>query len=58
MTQLIVNDGLADSQPDTVTITTENSPPVADAGPNQTSDVGDDGDAGRQRLQRCRTAIR
>ena len=30
--QLIVNDGLLDSPPDTVTITTTNSPPVANAG--------------------------
>ena len=30
--QLIVNDGLVDSEPDTVLITTENSVPVADAG--------------------------
>ncbi len=34
--QLIVNDGNADSQPDVVTITTINSPPVAIAGPDQT----------------------
>jgi hypothetical protein len=34
--QLIVNDGIADSQPDVVTITTINSPPVAIAGPDQT----------------------
>jgi len=34
--QLIVNDGSVDSLPDTVTITTENSPPVANAGPDQT----------------------
>ena len=34
--QLIVNDGLADSAPDTVTISTQNSQPVADAGPDQT----------------------
>ena len=34
--QLIVNDGEADSAPDTVTVSTENSPPVADAGPDQT----------------------
>ena len=33
--QLIVNDGLQDSEPDTVTITTENSRPTADAGPDQ-----------------------
>lgn len=34
--QLIVNDGSVDSAPDTVTITTINSPPVANAGPDQT----------------------
>ena len=33
--QLIVNDGTVDSDPDTVTLTTINSPPVADAGPDQ-----------------------
>ena len=34
--QLIVADGTTISQPDTVVITTENSPPIADAGPDQT----------------------
>ena len=34
--ELIVNDGSVDSAPDSVTITTINSPPVADAGPDQT----------------------
>ncbi len=34
--ELIVNDGTVDSAPDTVTISTDNSPPVAEAGPNQT----------------------
>lgn len=34
--QLIVNDGTVDSAPDTVTITTVNSAPVAQAGPDQT----------------------
>jgi RHS repeat-associated protein len=38
--QLIVNDGTVDSAPDTVVITTANSAPVADAGPNQPSTVG------------------
>lgn len=38
--QLIVNDGSVDSAPDTVTVTTENSPPVANAGPDQTLFVG------------------
>jgi hypothetical protein len=33
--QLIVNDGEADSQPDAITISTENQPPIADAGPDQ-----------------------
>ena len=32
---LVVNDGLLDSTPDTVTITTGNAPPVASAGPDQ-----------------------
>ena len=35
MAQLTVNDGEVDSQPDVVTISTVNSPPVANAGPNQ-----------------------
>ena len=39
--QLIVNDGSADSNPDTTTISTENSPPVADAGGNLTALGGD-----------------
>lgn len=38
--QLIVNDGQADSAPDEVVITTENSQPVANAGPDQTALVG------------------
>ena len=38
--QLIVNDGLINSAPDTVTITTENLPPVANEGPDQTAPVG------------------
>ena len=33
--QVIVNDGIVDSPPDTVTITAENIVPVADAGPDQ-----------------------
>jgi hypothetical protein len=39
--QLIVNDGMVDSAPDTVTINWGNSPPVANAGPDQTAQVGD-----------------
>jgi hypothetical protein len=39
--QLIVNDGTADSAPDTVVIDTGNSTPVADAGPDQTVFVTD-----------------
>ncbi|MFO1428574.1 MAG: PKD domain-containing protein [Candidatus Competibacteraceae bacterium] len=35
--QLIVNDGTVDSPPDTVTVSTQNSAPVADAGPDQTA---------------------
>jgi hypothetical protein len=38
--QLIVNDGTLDSLPATVTITTQNSRPVANAGPAQTVFVG------------------
>jgi hypothetical protein len=38
--QLIVNDGKVDSTPATVTISTKNSPPVANAGPNQTITTG------------------
>src|SRR6266850_3100772 len=36
LVQLIVNDGTVDSVPDTVQIDTQNSRPVADAGPDQT----------------------
>ncbi len=39
--QLIVNDGQVDSDPDTVTISTLNSKPVADAGPDQNVSAGD-----------------
>ncbi|MGC9967116.1 MAG: PKD domain-containing protein, partial [Syntrophobacteraceae bacterium] len=39
--QLIVNDGSLDSAPSTVTVTTQNSKPVANAGPDQTVFVGD-----------------
>ena len=39
--QLIVNDGMEASAPDTVTISTQNSAPVADAGPDQTASAGD-----------------
>jgi K319L-like, PKD domain/Thrombospondin type 3 repeat len=39
--QLIVNDGTVNSDPDTVTITSENVKPVASAGPDQTVTVGD-----------------
>jgi hypothetical protein len=35
--QLIVNDGSANSTPSTVTISTGNTPPVANAGPDQTT---------------------
>jgi len=40
LAQLIVNDGKANSTPSTVRITTENTPPVANAGPNQVVNVG------------------
>ena len=38
--QLIVNDGLVNSAPDTVTVTTTNSAPVANAGPDQAVATG------------------
>ena len=38
--RLIVNDGALDSAPDTVSITVANRPPVANAGPDQSSAVG------------------
>jgi hypothetical protein len=39
--QLTVNDGMLDSAPDTVTISTQNTAPVANAGPDQSVFVGD-----------------
>ncbi len=39
--RLIVNDGTVNSAPDTVTISTENSAPVADAGADQAILVND-----------------
>src|SRR5262249_15619878 len=39
--QLIVNDGTVDGAPATVTITTQNSRPVANAGPDQSVSVHD-----------------
>ena len=39
--QLIVNDNMVNSAPDTVTISTSNSAPVANAGVNQEPQVGD-----------------
>jgi hypothetical protein len=39
--QLIVNNGVLNSTPDTVTISTINSAPVANAGPDQKARVGD-----------------
>lgn len=38
--QLIVNDGVLDSRPDTVVVLLSNQPPVADAGPDQDVFVG------------------
>ena len=38
--QLIVNDGKLDSDPDTVTLSTQNSKPVANAGPDQSAPLG------------------
>jgi hypothetical protein len=39
--QLTVNDGMVDSAPDRVTISTQNTAPVANAGPDQSVFVGD-----------------
>ncbi len=39
--QLVVNDGTRDSAPVTTAVTTENSRPVADPGPNRQAEVGD-----------------
>ena len=39
--RLVVNDGRADSEPDEVVVSTENSPPVADAGPDLSDRVGE-----------------
>ncbi|WP_395339910.1 PKD domain-containing protein [Ningiella sp. W23] len=39
--QLIVNDGTTDSAPDSVILSTTNTRPVADAGPDRTAEVGD-----------------
>jgi YD repeat-containing protein len=39
--QMKVNDGLLDSLPDQLIVSTENSKPVANAGANQTAQVGD-----------------
>jgi len=38
--QLVVNDGIASSVPDTVQVSTVNSKPVADAGADQTAEIG------------------
>jgi hypothetical protein len=38
--ELVVNDGSVDSAPDTVQVSTQNSRPVANAGPDQTAAVG------------------
>lgn len=38
--KLVVNDGHVDSQPSTVTISTGYTPPIANAGPNQTVGIG------------------
>jgi len=40
VTQLIVNDGTANSLPDTITISTHNTAPVANAGPDQSVVIG------------------
>lgn len=38
--QLIVNDGTADSEPELVVVSTDNAPPIADAGPDQSVPIG------------------
>ena len=56
--QLIVNDGMIDSAPDTVTINWENSQPLADAGDDATAYINDEvtldgsGSTGRRRCAR------
>ncbi len=52
--QLIVNDGTVDSAPASVTISTENSPPVAEAGPAQTVAVGATVQLNGVGFERCR----
>ena len=54
MLQLIVADGVLDSTPDTVIVTTTNSVPVARAGDDQTAAPDDDGPPERRRFDRCR----
>jgi hypothetical protein len=39
--EVVVSDGICDGKPDSVTISTYNLPPVADAGPEQEAAVGD-----------------
>jgi hypothetical protein len=53
--QLIVNDGTSDSSPDTVIISTENSRPVAYAGPDQTVLIDDTVTLAPCRLCRARS---
>ena len=38
--QLVVSDSVSDSEPDQIVVSTENSTPIANAGPDQTVDVG------------------
>ena len=52
--QLIVNDGTVNSAPDTVVISTQNSAPVANAGPDQTCLHHPDRPAQRERIDRYR----
>ena len=52
--ELIVHDGTVSSPPDTVTISTSTSAPVADAGPDQTALVTDTRSEERRVGKECR----